>query len=93
MSTRKLLMIPGPIEFEPEVLEAMSVPTPGHLAPGFMESFGRSLEMMKQVWQSPSGQPFIVAGTGTLAMDMAAANITEPGDDVLVISTGYFGSR
>jgi alanine-glyoxylate transaminase/serine-glyoxylate transaminase/serine-pyruvate transaminase len=25
----------------------------------------------------PTGQPFIVAGTGTLAMDMTAANLIE----------------
>jgi alanine-glyoxylate transaminase/serine-glyoxylate transaminase/serine-pyruvate transaminase len=39
------------------------------------------------------GQPFIVAGSGTLAMDMAGANLIEPEDNVLVVSTGYFGER
>jgi alanine-glyoxylate transaminase/serine-glyoxylate transaminase/serine-pyruvate transaminase len=48
---------------------------------------------MKEIWQCPSGQPFVVAGTGTLAMDMAAANLIEAGDNALVISTGYFGLR
>jgi hypothetical protein len=43
---------------------------------------------MREVWKSPKGQPFIVAGTGTLAMDMAAANLIEQGDNVLVISEG-----
>jgi len=93
METRKLLMIPGPIEFEPEVYEAMNVPTKSHVAPDFIESFGRSLEMMKEVWQCPNGQAFIIAGTGTLAMDLAGANLIEPGDKALVISTGYFGER
>jgi len=90
---RKLLMIPGPIEFDPEVMDAMSVPTPSHVSPDFIESFGNSLEMMKQVWMCPSGQPFVVAGTGTLAMDIAGSNLIEPGDRALVISTGYFGQR
>lgn len=93
MKARKLLMIPGPIEFEPEVLSAMSVPTPSHVAPDFIESFGNSLEMMKEVWLCPSGQPFVIAGTGTLAMDIAGSNLIEPGDNALVISTGYFGER
>jgi alanine-glyoxylate transaminase/serine-glyoxylate transaminase/serine-pyruvate transaminase len=48
---------------------------------------------MKEVWHCPEGQPFIVAGTGTLAMDMAGSNLIEPGDNALVISTGYFGDR
>ncbi|MDX9929966.1 MAG: alanine--glyoxylate aminotransferase family protein [Bacteroidales bacterium] len=93
MKGRKLLMIPGPIEFEPAVMRAMGAPTTSHVAPAFIESFGRSLEMMRQVWMAPSGQPFIIAGTGTLAMDVAGANLTEPGDRVLVVSTGYFGER
>jgi alanine-glyoxylate transaminase / serine-glyoxylate transaminase / serine-pyruvate transaminase len=93
MKGRKLLMIPGPIEFEPDVLQAMGIATTSHVAPDFIEVFGKSLELMKEVWKSPKGQPFIVAGTGTLAMDMAAANLIEQGDSVLVISTGYFGQR
>lgn len=93
MKARKLLMIPGPIEFEPEVIQAMGKPTTSHVAPDFVESFGHALDMMKEVWLAPSGQPFVVAGSGTLAMDMAASNLVEAGDSVLVISTGYFGER
>lgn len=93
MKGRKLLMIPGPIEFEPEVLSAMAVATPSHVAPNFIEVFGNSLELMRKVWMAPSGQPFVIAGSGTLAMDMAAANIIEKGEAALVISTGYFGER
>lgn len=93
MKARKLLMIPGPIEFEPEVLQAMGRATTSHVASNFIEVFGNSLELMRTVWKSPKGQPFIVAGTGTLAMDMAAANLIEQGDNVLVISSGYFGKR
>ncbi|MCF8381204.1 MAG: alanine--glyoxylate aminotransferase family protein [Bacteroidales bacterium] len=93
MKARKLLMIPGPIEFEPEVMQAMAVPTPSHVDPDFIESFGRALEKMRDVWLCPSGQPFIIAGTGTLAMDIAGSNLIEHGDNALVISTGYFGLR
>lgn len=93
MKGRKLLMIPGPIEFEPDVLHAMSIATTSHVAPDFIDVFGNCLELMREVWKSPKGQPFIVAGTGTLAMDMAAANLIEKGDNVLVISSGYFGQR
>src|SRR5690554_352012 len=93
MKSRKLLMIPGPIEFESEVLQCMSVPTPSHVDPDFIAVFSNSLKLLKELCQSPSGQPFIVAGTGTLAMDMAAANLIETGDKALVVSMGYFGLR
>ena len=90
---RSLLMIPGPIEFEPEVLQALGAPTTSHVSPGFIETFGRVLEQMRDVWVSPSGQPFVLAGSGTLAMDMAGANLIEPGDRALVLVTGVFGER
>ncbi|MFN2168630.1 MAG: hypothetical protein ACK2U9_20540, partial [Anaerolineae bacterium] len=50
-------------------------------------------ERLRQVFLAPNGQPFVVAGSGTLAMDMAAANLIEPGDKALVVNTGYFGDR
>ncbi len=93
MSERNLLMIPGPIEFDPAVLRAMAITTPSHVAPDFIEVFGQALDDLRRVFLSPAGQPFVVAGSGTLAMDMAAANLIEPGDKALVVNTGYFGDR
>ena len=93
MKSRKLLMIPGPIEFTPEVMRAMGMPTASHVAPNFIEAFGQALERLREVFLCPSGQPFVVAGSGSLAMDMAAANLVEPGDKALVVNTGYFGDR
>jgi alanine-glyoxylate transaminase/serine-glyoxylate transaminase/serine-pyruvate transaminase len=90
---RKLLMIPGPIEFTPEVLRAMGMSTASHIAPNFVEMFGQALERMRHVWLCPDGQPFVIAGSGTLAMDIAAANLVEAGDKALVVNTGYFGDR
>jgi alanine-glyoxylate transaminase/serine-glyoxylate transaminase/serine-pyruvate transaminase len=93
MKDRKLLMIPGPIEFAPEVLRAMGMATTSHVAPDFIEVFGTGLERLREVFLAPSGQPFVVAGSGTLAMDMAAANLIEPGDKALVVNHGVFGDR
>ncbi len=93
MKDRTLLMIPGPIEFEPAVLAALGAPTTSHVAADFIEVFGQALERMRKVWMCPAGQPFIIAGSGTLAMDTAVVNLIEPGDKALVISTGYFGER
>ena len=43
MKNRTLLMIPGPIEFEPAVLAALGAPTTSHVAPDFIEVFGQAL--------------------------------------------------
>jgi alanine-glyoxylate transaminase/serine-glyoxylate transaminase/serine-pyruvate transaminase len=93
MKDRTLLMIPGPIEFEPAVLLALGAPTTSHLASNFIEAFGQALERMRQIFLSDDGQPFVLAGSGTLAMDLAGANLVEPGDRALVIHTGYFSDR
>jgi len=93
MKGKRLLMIPGPIEFTDEVLAEMSLPTLSHVDPLFIEEFGQAIEKMRKVWLAPNGQPFAVAGSGTLAMELAAANITEPGDNVLIVHTGYFSDR
>ena len=89
-----LLMIPGPVEVSPAVLAAAAVPPPGHTTPRLVEAFGASLGMMRQVWQADAAsQPFILAGSGTLAMEVAAANLIEPGERALVLNTGFFSER
>jgi alanine-glyoxylate transaminase/serine-glyoxylate transaminase/serine-pyruvate transaminase len=94
MAERSLLMIPGPVEVSPRVLEAFSAPPPGHTAPALIEAFGGALESMRRVWSAePASQPFVVGGGGTVAMDMAVANLISPGDRVLVVNTGYFSDR
>lgn len=89
-----LLMIPGPIEISPAVRAAYSTPPPGHLSKPVMEAMSASLARMREVWRaSADSQPFVFAGSGTTAMDMAAQNLVEPGDRVVVVSTGYFSER
>ncbi len=91
---RPLLMIPGPVELSPAVLAAASAPPPGHTSPRLIEAFGSSLERMREVWRAGgSSQPFVLAGSGTLAMEMAAANLIEPGERALVVNTGFFSDR
>ena len=93
MTERTLLMIPGPIEFEPSVLRALGEKTRGHLDPVFMKAFSRSITRLREIFAAPTAQPFVVAGSGTLAMEMAVANLIQPGDKALVVNTGYFSDR
>jgi alanine-glyoxylate transaminase/serine-glyoxylate transaminase/serine-pyruvate transaminase len=93
MSDRDLLMIPGPIELEPQVLTRLAEKQRGHLDPVFMGRFSRTLKRLREVFQAPSAQPFVIAGSGTLAMELAAANLVQPGDRALVVNTGYFSDR
>lgn len=49
--------------------------------------------MLRKLFQTTdsSSQPFVISGSGTLGWDLVAANLVEPGEDVLVLTTGYFG--
>jgi alanine-glyoxylate transaminase/serine-glyoxylate transaminase/serine-pyruvate transaminase len=88
-----LTMIPGPTPVHPRILAALARPTVSHLAPTFVEAFRTALADFRTLCRSSSGQPFVVAGGGTLAMEMALVNVVAPGETVLVISQGYFGDR
>ncbi len=92
--SRPLLMIPGPVEISPAVRRRFGEPPPSHLSLGVIEAFGSSLEMMRQVWMAGDpDQPFVFAGGGTAAMDMAVANLLEPGERALLVNTGFFSDR
>ncbi|KAF3170246.1 hypothetical protein TWF106_007806 [Orbilia oligospora] len=87
------VLIPGPIEFDDAVLQAMSTPSESHVGMPFVHVFGDTLTQLRQLFitSSPDSQPLILSGSGTLGWDVVASNIIEPGDEVLVLHTGYFG--
>ncbi|KAK9772296.1 hypothetical protein SCAR479_10996 [Seiridium cardinale] len=87
------LLIPGPIEFDDAVLQSMSHFSESHVGPGFVATFGETLSLLRKLFQTTnsSAQPLVVSGSGTLGWDIVAANLVEAGEDVLVLSTGYFG--
>ncbi|TIB74799.1 PLP-dependent transferase [Wallemia mellicola] len=88
-----LLAIPGPVEISDEVLLANAHPSVSHVSPSFVQVFGESLKLLKELVYSKSAQPFIISGSGTLGWDQAASNLIEIGDNALVINTGYFGDE
>jgi aspartate aminotransferase-like enzyme len=92
MSERKLLMIPGPTNVDPAVLRALSKPTMSHTDPDFAKTFKECLDNLKKVFMTDS-EVFVIAGSGTLALEMAIANIIEPGDKILNCVAGHFGKH
>lgn len=93
MSEEKLLLIPGPSPVVPRVLEALARPTVSHVGPEMVRDLREACDNLKRIAFCDEGQPFIVAGAGTLAMEMALLNTVGPSDRVLVLSQGYFGRR
>jgi alanine-glyoxylate transaminase / serine-glyoxylate transaminase / serine-pyruvate transaminase len=93
MPEEKLLLIPGPSPVVPRILDALARPTVSHVSPEMVHDLKEACENLKKIVFSDNGEPFIVAGAGTLSMEMALLNTAGPGDRVLVLSQGYFGDR
>lgn len=92
MKNREILLVPGPTPVMDEIYDALSSETRGHTDPRFVETFKNAIEQTKKLLK-PDGEVFIVAGSGTLAMEMAIVNTVGKGEKLLVISHGYFGDR
>ncbi|HEY9872653.1 MAG TPA: alanine--glyoxylate aminotransferase family protein [Candidatus Obscuribacterales bacterium] len=89
----RLLLGPGPSNAHPAVLQAMNTPPVGHLDPAFLGLMDEIQSLLRYVWQTENSLTIAVSGTGTAAMEATIANVTEPGDVVLVGVSGYFGNR
>lgn len=93
MKQEKLLLIPGPTPVHPRIIHALSLPTISHVSPVLVEEFKEALANLKKIVFCEKGEPFIIAGAGTLAMEMALLNTVKKGEKILVLSQGYFGER
>jgi len=87
-----ILLTPGPVEMDPQVLRAMSHVAESHFSQAFCNTFGDVLTMLRKLFQSedPDAQPFAIGGSGSLGWDFTATNFIEPGESVLCLSTGFF---
>ena len=92
MKNKELLLVPGPTPVMDEIYDALASETRGHTDPRFVETFKNALANTKKLFNT-DGEVYVVAGSGTLAMEMAIVNTIAKGERLLVISHGYFGDR
>ncbi len=92
MKNRRLVMIPGPTPVVRSIQDQMGRETVAFGDPGFVKDFKGVLSDLKELWDV-DGEVFVVAGSGTMAMEMAVANTVKAGDNLLIVSHGFFGDR
>lgn len=92
MNNSKLLMIPGPTPVARSIQDQMGRETVAFGDPEFVKDYKELIEDLKVLFKT-NGEVFVIAGTGTLAMEMAVANVTKKGDNILLVSHGFFGDR
>ena len=92
MKNKVNVMIPGPTPVKKEILDEMGRETVAFIDRSFVADYKALILDLKEMWHT-AGECFVISGSGTLAMEMAVANVTKPGDEVLVVSHGFFGDR
>jgi len=87
----RTLMTPGPVEAEPRVLRAMTIPIIGQFDPEFLEIMDETMELIRKTFQTKNHWAYPVDGTSRSGLEAVLTSIIEPGDKVLVPIFGRFG--
>jgi alanine-glyoxylate transaminase/serine-glyoxylate transaminase/serine-pyruvate transaminase len=85
-------MTPGPSEVHPEILALLARPQLLHYGAEWGSFYRETCESLKPLFGT-DGQPMLLFGSGSLAMELGIANALKPGDEVVNVVTGYFGRR
>ncbi len=86
------LVSPGPVPIPEDALAEAAKPIIHHRTDIFSDIFMEVAEGMKYVFGTKQ-DVFILASSGTGAMEAAVANLLSPGDEVITINGGKFGER
>lgn len=92
MEKKRMVMIPGPTPVIKAIQDEMGREIQAFGDPRFVKDYKWVIDELGRMLNC-SGKTFVIAGTGTLAMEMAISNVTKRGDNVLIVSHGYFGDR
>ena len=86
------LFTPGPTQLLPAAQLAMAAATMHHRTAEFRALYTRVLADLK-TFVGTKNDVVLFTASGTGAMEAAVANLTSPGDPVLVVTAGKFGER
>ena len=92
MINRKIVMIPGPTPVVRSIQDQMARETCAFGDSEFVKDYKEVIDGVRNLFQC-DGQAFVLAGSGTMVMEMAIANSAKRGDNILVVSHGFFGDR
>ena len=92
MIRKNRLYTPGPTQLLPAAQLAMAAATMHHRTAEFRALYSKVLADLKTFVGSKNDVVMFTA-SGTGAMEAAVANLTSPGDKVLVVTAGKFGER
>jgi aspartate aminotransferase-like enzyme len=86
------LLTPGPTPIPPKVALKGALPVLHHRTSEFGAVYKNVAHGLKYVFQTKN-EVYIIAASGTGAMEMAVANLLSLDDEIIVASCGNFGNR
>lgn len=89
---KQYVFTPGPVPVPSDVLVEMAKPIIHHRTKEFESIVEEVRKGLKYIYQTDQ-EVFILASSGTGAMEAAVANTMSTGDKVLVVNGGKFGER
>jgi alanine-glyoxylate transaminase/serine-glyoxylate transaminase/serine-pyruvate transaminase len=92
-SIKRDLFGPGPTNVPDSILQALSLPTIGHLDPAFLGIMDEIGERLRHCFQTKNSLTFVLSAPGSIGMETSFVNLLEPGDKVIVCINGVFGGR
>ncbi len=92
MIRKTRLFTPGPTPLLPAAQFAMAAADIHHRTAEFRALFQKVLAQLK-VFVGTKNDVLLLSCSGTGAMEASIANLTSPGDKVLVLTAGKFGER
>ncbi|NHN31013.1 pyridoxal-phosphate-dependent aminotransferase family protein [Paenibacillus agricola] len=88
----RTIMTPGPVEVDPRVLRAMSLPILGQFDPEFTDIMNEMMEMLRLLFQTNNQWAFPIDGSSRSGIEAVLTSLIEPGDRVLIPIYGRFGN-
>ncbi len=89
---RNLLLTPGPTQVPPQLCEVMGRPIIHHRTPQFQEFLKQVVAGLKELLYTQH-DVYILAGSGSAAMEASVVNLLNPGDKAIAVDGGKFGER
>jgi alanine-glyoxylate transaminase/serine-glyoxylate transaminase/serine-pyruvate transaminase len=90
---QRLLMGPGPSNLSPRVVRALTLPVLGISDPKLFDVMDEIQDLLRYVFFTKNKVTFPLSSTGMSGMEASVVNLVEPGEEFVVLSSGFFGER
>jgi alanine-glyoxylate transaminase / serine-glyoxylate transaminase / serine-pyruvate transaminase len=86
------LMIPGPVQPDDDVLDAMGAPVQAHYGPIWTNIYNETIGLLKPIFGTQS-DVFLIVGSGTAGIDACIGSALSTGEKIIIGINGFFGQR